>query len=511
MSHDDSTKPQIAEAGNPRRAEAVTEAAWEAALRDCPEDIRRAVAAEPAILRAHPDKVLGRDKELKEIKRHLTKVTKGPRKSTGVKAQAIVGSPGAGKSTMLKQIRLDLEADGTNVIKLVAADVTRPERFSQKVRDHPPWNRQDLWDRIAEAATTSGASVLDDIINTFTTPGLKHLVRIAQILKGIEAEDMGPVTEALRAWREGQTPTMASVMRLLQNTNDRGTVIIIDEGQELASYHRDAPRGEAAAEVLRMMNDPDARAEARVWNVTMLIGGMTDIPEVVKGLTTIRPDPHILDAVPLDAARAMIVNGIDRSQVNEADKARAKTQWVDPLTARYSDWTRHAQCGAEAARIVLDHAGARALDEPWGLALVLDKADAERRELYDEIVTRARDNGVISDLQYVVMRALAANQRRLSETNMIRLVGTWIIDVDQGPQGKLRVMDPEIKAASDQMIRDMNRSGMIAIRDGEYISPIPSLVRYITQTLRTDREEAARIIQKAGLASEDPDGDPADD
>lgn len=59
------------------------------------------------------------------------------------------------------------------------------------------------------------------------------MVKIAKILKDVAVEDIRPVTDALEAWRDGRTPGMEDVLRLLQNVNPHGTIITIDEAQEL--------------------------------------------------------------------------------------------------------------------------------------------------------------------------------------------------------------------------------------------------------------------------------------
>lgn len=505
MQIDDGTRQRPARASQSRTQVELSPAELAELLEQCPAEVRDQVAEESAELRGHPAQVLGRDSQLNKIERQLRKVAHGPKQRGSTKAQAVVDAPGAGKSTMLRELRKRLEATNVNVITMTASQIGDPERFSRRLREVPPWDRKDYRDRIAQALTTGGDKVLDQLISTLLSLGANQVVRAIQAIRGLEAPDIEPIHATLQAWREGRTPSIADMMRTLQNTNDQGTVIIIDEAQELAGYEKGDPRRENAAEIMRMMNDPDNRADRKVWNVTMLLAGMQDTPVAIQGLTTIEPETTELGPVDPTTVRAMIASGIERAQATDGTKTMAKAQWIEPLAQRYGDWTRHAQCAAEAARIVLTAGGDRAIHEPWGWALVLAKADEERLGLYREIERRATRHDIPGGLRTTTMLALQQHDGRLPEEDLTKLVEHWL------QQHKPEADHATISKLAKQRIHAMQRTGMIGRRKNKYIAPIPSLMDHMTRETPEQLARAQATIDSAGLGPQDPGGNPSDE
>lgn len=473
-----------------------------AALAECPEDIRIEVESETPELRGEPEKVLGRSAEVNKIKKAVLKVTKAPKGKRTVKATALSGPPGAGKTTVLWEVKRQLEEENVKVIEMEATLITSPETFSDKVKTVDPWNREDTWKRIRDAAITGTATAGDEFISMWTTFGLKRLT------SEIGEADLGPMRAALQAWRDGNTPNMSAVLKLLQNSSEKGVVIIIDEAQELVQYEKGSTRYENAATVLKQLNDPTVRAQNHLWNVTLIVAGMQDTPEIVGGLSTVRPEEIPLGPVSESIVREMIKSGIQAAPISEADQARAIEQWTDSLVQRYGDWTRHAQCAREAARVVLTHGGAKALDEPWGTALLIHTADAYRRDLCEEIISRAGLNGVNEQLQTTVMDALARNGGAIAANKMEELVARHVA-AGTGQPG-INLLDKTIKDERNHAIRNMKRAGQISLRDGRYISPIPSLVNHMTTERKATLEETLPVIAATGLSTADPE-QPADD
>lgn len=501
MRIDDETHERPDDANDPWRPESLTEEALECALCDCPENVRIEVEVEKPILRGSADKLLGRERTIQEILDGTVKVTQGPKSDQSVRATAITGPPGAGKTSILEEVTKRLEAKEVKVIKLEAAKLASPEAFSTKMKEVEPWKSQDTWRRIGDAIATGTATAADDLLSVWTTLGLSKLV------KGIDEADAGPMQAALQAWQAGRVADMSAILKLLQNSSEHGVVIIIDEAQELVAYGTESEEAKNAQIVLKQLNDPTTRANNRVWNVTMIVAGMQDTPEIIGGLSTVRPEEITLGPVTRDVARAMIEGRIRKATVSEGDQQLAIAQWAGPLAERYGDWTRHAQAAGEAARIVLSHGGQAALLEPWGQALLVEQADKYRTKLHEEIISRAETHGVNSELQTTVMDALERNGQSLRAPKLEELIGHWTVLTAGEPNRSL--LDEAVTKRVENMVKQMKRAGLISLRNGRYLSPIPSMTTYMTTERKAELQHTLPVIEAAGLNTADPDRNPA--
>lgn len=474
-------------------------AAMDAALAECPQEIRDAIAADNANLRGSAPKLLGRDLMVTKIQNRVTEVTNAKEGEQTLKATALAAPPGAGKTAIIDALEEQLRKDGVNVIQLKADDLISPAAFSAAMRRSPPWNRKDFWRRLGKATVTGVAVTVDDIIGLLTTLGLKF------ILKGIGDADAGPIQAALEAWRDHRIPDMNDVLILMRAASKKGVAILIDEAQELVQYEKGTPEHTSVSSVLKLINDPSVRTKNRLWNVTFVAAGMQDTAAIIHRFTTVPPEPLPLEPVDAVTARAMIEERIQASQadgVKAADRTAAIAAWAEPLTERYGDWTRHARCAGEAARIVLKHAKARALTESWGVPLLIDTADGFRTVLYTEIIDRANQNQVKLSTQFTVIEALARNERNLSEDALDTLVSVCLkhLAKEKGEQlgGK------ELAEDTERNVRNMKRSGLINLKDGQYVAPIPSMIQFMTENRQVELERILPRIEEAGLQTAEP-------
>lgn len=469
-----------------------------------PVEVQDFVDEQGTGLKDDPVEFVGRKKELDGLVRRIQRTTQGQDDEISLPAEMLIAAPGAGKTSMLTQLQGRLEKLGMAVVEANAEDFTSPEKFSDRVRKTPPWSDYATAKNVAAKVGESFVQGLDSLLGTGA-----QVVGIVATGGSVAKPDVDLVERVVKVWKNNGTPDIEDCLKLLDHGRAQGCVVLLDEAQELRELTGDpkSTEGRVATQILRTLGKPKDRGKGDVSRSTLVLAGLSDTNAVVETLGSPGIEPRVLAPLPLASVRVMITNAIRvGAKQDEALQSEAIVAWLDLLAERYGDWTRIAQAGAEAARLLLKEYGGDAVHQKWGLGALVALADEKRRSVYRAAITRAEKENVSTLLRNAVSFGLLCNNNRIDHDTMDDVIDACALHREPG------LTRAERRETREANVLRMLRAGLIDVTthlpnagsETHYYCPIPSLITHIADGIETRRKVIREILAGAGLRNKRP-------
>lgn len=468
-----------------------------------PPGALKLIQSKSQTLKDSPKHFIGREDELTRFK-DLVQDTVAPQPGlTAPTGATIMAAPGAGKTSLIRELAKRLRAKGTAVASITPSDMGSPGALADALKRQPPWSTKE-WRKqfgISAAVVTSDGvdrSVQFALNTGALLVGLPPLVPNFGVAKGIA-----------QAWATAPEPGIDQTLLMLDLSSAEGSVLLVDEGQRI---HDVGARSEAAKNcidrIILSLATPDQRHDAGITRSTIIMAGLSDTQRMVRGTGSYGLMPHVLAPLPTEQVRELVTWFIRQGSDGDAELATmAEAAWRDQLCERYGDWTRHAQAGATAAMLILRAGKREAVQHPNGMMAVVALADRYRNEVYDAVKNTAEDDGVAAELAELIGHALRYNGNLIPERQFRMLIGKAV-------EARYHT-DPSLPDAVNITINRLLRAGIIdrtnhiqriAPPNCVY-GPIPSLNRYLIATSGGLSSEAAELLTASGLKADGPDDD----
>lgn len=450
-----------------------------------------------------PEDFFGREDELRFLSREIESVTQGTESRVAAPAQVVTAAPGAGKTSLLEALARRLAKNGIAVARLAPKQMLSAKAFSDAIRKQPPWSYFAKGGKIPKKDT--------DVI-TVEVDSTVHLTKpcFASFVSGGTAEV--PNTEVsqkvIDAWRNDGTPKIDDVLQVLDTWWAKGTVICVDEAQDLGDLTDNNEAAEnCASQIIRSTSHPDGRVLADIKRASLCCFGLADTPEVVQQLGSPTVVTTVLPPLHEDYVAMMIDQEINKAAGKNQQLAETmRGLWSEPLTAEFSDWTRHAEAGAEAAFDLLSDFGEKANNPSWSLQGVTALGTKYKERTYRDIRSRAVSKGVEKWMKDVAVQALWRNGNLVSQGLMHDAIDKCLkqrnpsegLDKieDKRRRVVLRLMRSGIMDRTDHLPNDAHEIA--------YYCPIPSLLTHLSADKLENPKATIRALKECGLGTKEP-------
>lgn len=474
-----------------------------------PQAVREIIAEMDDEPKDRPKQFIGRRTEVDRIMRTVhssipTKRRQGvPRRKIGFQEavlRIITGGPGAGKTSLLKEVEAKCRHHKCRVIRLHVEDLASPENLTNAIRKACHWRGKETLQTLGREVASTTATATDSIIGGWIRFGAQLAgLLVADTTQELDAETIEPARAVLRCWQGDEPANPQDVLVLLSRLGP--TVITMDEAHLLDRYLSEDSSATAPT-VIRTLATPEARADAKVGRCIMIVAGLNDLHPTITRLGTFRQNPLQLGAFTGTDTEEVIASWIDRATADSAVKEQAKQHWLPVLSVEFGQWPHHAIGAGMGARAVLDTGGPEAVMTEWGIAAVREVAENYRRRLYGYVAGLAQDEGVPLDPAMAVALSLPDGGGNVSIRRVLMLTGLALKfeQEDRDATGQTaKLPTPE------DAVKRMMRAGILeyADIDGTDRMPshlrmaIPSLGAYLRAVPRDRNSPAERAVAEA--------------
>lgn len=469
-----------------------------------PDDVLDFVDEQATAMKDQPVVFVGREKELRGLENRIARTIQPHAGTAHLTAEMIIAAPGAGKTSLMVELAKRLRSNGVAVVEAHPEDLTDPKRFSDVIRKTPPWSDYTGIKNVGKKITKS----FKEAIHSITETTVQTTASVATQSK-VEKPDIDLIDRVVDVWRNDGTPDIEDSLRILDHGRAEGCVVMVDEAQMLRDDTQDKNSTPAivAGKVLRTLSKPKERADLGIQRTVLLLAGLSDTQATVDRLGSPGIEPRVLAPLPPKDVEIVIRNSIKvGSKGNKKLQNRAAKAWVPLLMERYADWTRIAQAGADAARIVLTEYGEQALDALWGLGALVAIADNNRKKVYQAAINRAEKEKVSPLTKDIVAFGLFCNGNKIGAQAMRALIESCI------RQEYNDINKSELQDFRDEAILRLLRAGIMDSTGHlphhhggtSYYCPIPSLVRHISNQIESDQDIILETLTAARLSTERP-------
>lgn len=488
------------------------------AIHPIPPEVEAFIEHQDAELKDRPDKFIGRVDELRSLQEMVERNTERRYNPDGTEIEGgsrppgrmYIAAPGAGKTSLMEELEERLRKQGFSVIQTKPEDISTPEKFAAIIGEQPPWSSRDGRRRVYQAIG-AGLARMTDRLGGATLTGAALSSGVPLVIA-----DLQMAQATMEKWQQGKALTTRETLQLLQHGSEKGCVLIVDEAQDIALYLDDKDKKEHINSVIRNLGIPADRKALKIQRATIILAGLSNTPTIVDNVGSQGIEPKVVAPLDESAIREVMRYAIWTGAGRNTELARiAEARWLEPLLAEYGDWTRQAQAGAQAAKLLLQEHGERLIKEDWGWTAVRKLADRFRDGVYGGILSRAqgsqKDKGAPEQVIEATTRGLIRNGNRIEQDKMTKLVDRTLETI---PEPERTTTDAERMADAQRYIARMVRTGVLdqtrylpntmERTPQAYFCPIPSLLRYAEARPTMWLEPIQRALEHVELAAGDP-------
>lgn len=479
-------------------------------LADVPEHIRTG----PTSLKGLSGICVGREDELRRLRRFFDTTLQQRREGTGEKgrrfATLITNAPGAGKSTLLEEFARRQIEEGVPCIAV------GPEKFQDDAA-----LISTIMHVVSEAPTAKRRKRNRRAADILTQPSVARAVGAAAA-RLFENADGTAITAALRGLQKGWTAlsrnwakkppvTPEDAFRELSGTTEKGFIVTVDE---CTAWDGSSTDRAAVMQNLRLIADP-ALSRTSGINGGLLMAGLGSAPRVVDDLKLSRALTLWPGELSEQDAMAAIGATVVLADIHEDRVTNLLIRWVHELAATFHSWPEHTANAADMAVWVAEVTEADAdpmmsgTEERQRLEWVKTLTAQSILGLYGRRCTAAkRAAGPDTDARMVALANLTANRIPLRSAE--EMIARCLADRPATES------DPEPSAVG---IRGVMEAGFWRLRDNladtepdpDHVDiPVPNLRRFVTDKTHPVAMQRAYELAADILRNNNPEALPDD-
>lgn len=471
-------------------------------LEALPEQVQAFIMSKQPRLKdqpANPEDFYGRDGEIAMLVDAVKTVTTGQTETSAITAEIMAAAPGAGKTSLLDAFERRLAKDGIGHIRLEPKDLLSPEAFSEAVIRHPPY----CYFANAKAALTKTTDTIGVVVDSVFYIGTHAAAKLFTAGQA-DVPNTNVTEKVIQTWRQGKAPQPRDVVKAIDTMWRAGTVITVDEAQDLADLAEKGNPKKCATEIISTLTSPDPRGRAGIKRATICFFGLADTYQAVNELGSPTVNTHILSPLHADYVEMMINGAIDKATKRDEELNRwAKKKWTKILVKEFGDWTRHGQAATEATYDMLKKFGKQLMHEKWSTRAVRALANEYKESTYRHIRKRAATKGVKTWMRDIAVQALWCNGNKVNQGTMRDMLEQYI------ERKTPSLNEKEVEKRVERTTRRLLRSGIMDSTDdlrghenlAAFYSPIPSLLQHLSGDEMAEQKAIRNLLKANGLNS----------